>query len=141
MIYTGLHQSPEMVVQTAIQEDVDAIGMSVLSGAHMTLVPRILEIRRTDWIREIVADACLAEMPLAGYFPREVYLLTAGGNLHRLVDGFDRILGRVCMEHDILAGGLNIPPDAEVGDWLVFSHAGAYEASMRYTFGVGGFHE
>jgi diaminopimelate decarboxylase len=115
-------------------------GKAVCEQSHV-LVSRILEIRRTDWIREIVADACLAEMPLAGYFPREVYLLTAGGNLHRLVDGFDRILGRVCMEHDILAGGLNIPPDAEVGDWLVFSHAGAYEASMRYTFGVGGFHE
>jgi len=42
VIYTGLHQTPEQIVETAIQEDADAVGISVLSGAHMTLVPRIL---------------------------------------------------------------------------------------------------
>ena len=43
VIYTGLHQSPEQIVETAIQEDADAVGISILSGAHMTLVPRIVE--------------------------------------------------------------------------------------------------
>lgn len=43
VIYTGLHQTPEQIVATAIQEDADAVGISVLSGAHMTLVPRILD--------------------------------------------------------------------------------------------------
>ena len=43
VIYTGLHQTPEQIVETAIQEDADAIGISILSGAHMTLVPRILD--------------------------------------------------------------------------------------------------
>jgi methylmalonyl-CoA mutase C-terminal domain/subunit len=43
VIYTGLHQTPEQIVETAIQEDADAVGISILSGAHMTLVPRILE--------------------------------------------------------------------------------------------------
>ncbi len=43
VIYTGLHQTPEMIVETAIQEDVDAIGLSILSGAHMTLFPDVLE--------------------------------------------------------------------------------------------------
>ena len=42
VIYTGLHQTPEQIVETVIQEDADAVGISVLSGAHMTLVPRIL---------------------------------------------------------------------------------------------------
>jgi methylmalonyl-CoA mutase C-terminal domain/subunit len=42
VIYTGLHQTPEQIVETAIQEDADAVGISILSGAHMTLVPRIL---------------------------------------------------------------------------------------------------
>jgi methylmalonyl-CoA mutase, C-terminal domain len=46
VIYTGLHQTPEQIVETAIQEDADAIGISILSGAHMTLVPRILELLR-----------------------------------------------------------------------------------------------
>ncbi len=44
VIYSGLHQTPEQIVETAIQEDVDAIGLSVLSGAHMTLFPRVVEL-------------------------------------------------------------------------------------------------
>jgi len=43
VIYTGLHQTPEQIVETAVQEDADAVGISILSGAHMTLVPRIIE--------------------------------------------------------------------------------------------------
>jgi len=46
VIYTGLHQTPEMIVETAIQEDVDAIGLSILSGAHLTLFPRVLELMK-----------------------------------------------------------------------------------------------
>ncbi|MFY9264968.1 MAG: cobalamin B12-binding domain-containing protein [Solirubrobacterales bacterium] len=44
VIYTGLHQTPEQIVETALQEDADAIGLSILSGAHMTLVPKILKL-------------------------------------------------------------------------------------------------
>jgi methylmalonyl-CoA mutase C-terminal domain/subunit len=44
IIYTGLHQTPEMIVEAALQEDVDAIGLSILSGAHMTLLPAVLEL-------------------------------------------------------------------------------------------------
>jgi len=44
VIYTGLHQTPEMIVATAIQEDVDAIGLSILSGAHMTIFPAVIEL-------------------------------------------------------------------------------------------------
>jgi methylmalonyl-CoA mutase C-terminal domain/subunit len=43
VIYTGLHQTPEQIVETVIQEDADAVGISILSGAHMTLVPRIVD--------------------------------------------------------------------------------------------------
>jgi methylmalonyl-CoA mutase C-terminal domain/subunit len=46
VIYTGLRQTPEMVIQAALQEDVDVIGLSILSGAHMSLVPRILELKK-----------------------------------------------------------------------------------------------
>ena len=46
VIYTGLHQTPEQIVETAIQEDADAVGISILSGAHMTLVPRIVDLLR-----------------------------------------------------------------------------------------------
>lgn len=48
VIYTGLRQTPEMVVEAALQEDVDAIGLSILSGAHMALVPRILELLKAN---------------------------------------------------------------------------------------------
>jgi methylmalonyl-CoA mutase, C-terminal domain len=44
VIYTGLHQTPEQIVETALQEDADAVGLSILSGAHMTLVPRVVEL-------------------------------------------------------------------------------------------------
>src|SRR5258708_39292710 len=46
VIYTGLHQTPEMVAAAAVQEDVDVVGLSILSGAHMTLFPRVLELLR-----------------------------------------------------------------------------------------------
>jgi methylmalonyl-CoA mutase C-terminal domain/subunit len=46
VIYTGLHQTPEQIVATVVQEDADAVGLSILSGAHMTLVPRVLELLR-----------------------------------------------------------------------------------------------
>jgi methylmalonyl-CoA mutase cobalamin-binding domain/chain len=48
VIYTGLHQTPEQIVETALQEDADAIGLSILSGAHMTLVPRVLDLLRQN---------------------------------------------------------------------------------------------
>jgi methylmalonyl-CoA mutase C-terminal domain/subunit len=48
VIYTGLHQTPEMIVNAAVQEDVDVIAMSILSGAHMTLFPRVLEMLRAE---------------------------------------------------------------------------------------------
>ncbi|HYR56284.1 MAG TPA: cobalamin B12-binding domain-containing protein [Myxococcaceae bacterium] len=48
VIYTGLHQTPEMIVAAAIQEDVDAIGMSIMSGAHLTLFPAVLDLLRAQ---------------------------------------------------------------------------------------------
>src|SRR3954453_11779134 len=54
VIYTGLHQTPEQIVETAIQEDADAVGISILSGAHMTLVPRILEGLRANDAEDVL---------------------------------------------------------------------------------------
>ncbi len=53
VIYTGLHQTPEQVVETAIQEDADAIGVSILSGAHMTLVPKIVDLLEENEAEDI----------------------------------------------------------------------------------------
>jgi isobutyryl-CoA mutase small subunit len=54
VIYTGLHQTPEQIVETAIQEDADAVGISILSGAHMTLVPKILEGLRSQGADDVL---------------------------------------------------------------------------------------
>ena len=54
VIYTGLHQTPEQIVETVIQEDADAVGLSILSGAHMTLVPRILELLREQGVDDVL---------------------------------------------------------------------------------------
>jgi methylmalonyl-CoA mutase C-terminal domain/subunit len=54
VIYTGLHQTPEQIVETVIQEDADAVGISILSGAHMTLVPRILELLRAEGAEDVL---------------------------------------------------------------------------------------
>jgi methylmalonyl-CoA mutase, C-terminal domain len=54
VIYTGLHQTPEMIVEAALQEDVDAIGLSILSGAHMTLFPAILDLMKQRGLEDVV---------------------------------------------------------------------------------------
>jgi methylmalonyl-CoA mutase cobalamin-binding domain/chain len=57
VIYTGLHRTPEQVIASAVQEDVDAIGVSLLSGAHMTLLPRLLELMRERGLEDKVLVA------------------------------------------------------------------------------------
>jgi methylmalonyl-CoA mutase C-terminal domain/subunit len=78
VIYTGLRQTPEMIAEAALHEDVDAVGLSILSGAHMALVPRILELMRANgqddvklFLGGIVPDADvprLMEMGVAGVY-------------------------------------------------------------------------
>ena len=53
VIYTGLHQTPEMIIEAAVQEDVDLVSVSVLSGAHMTLIPRIRELMNTSGLADV----------------------------------------------------------------------------------------
>jgi methylmalonyl-CoA mutase C-terminal domain/subunit len=57
VIYTGLHQTPEMIAEAAIQEDVDVVGLSCLSGAHMTLFPRVVELLREKGAGDILVTA------------------------------------------------------------------------------------
>jgi methylmalonyl-CoA mutase C-terminal domain/subunit len=64
VIYTGLHQTPEMIATAAVQEDVDVVGLSILSGAHMTLFPRVLELLRKEGREDILITG-------GGIIPRE----------------------------------------------------------------------
>jgi methylmalonyl-CoA mutase C-terminal domain/subunit len=54
VIYTGLHQTPEQIVETVLQEDADAVGLSILSGAHMTLVPKVVELLREQGADDVI---------------------------------------------------------------------------------------
>jgi methylmalonyl-CoA mutase C-terminal domain/subunit len=78
VIYTGLRQTPEMIAESALQEDVDAVGLSILSGAHMALVPRVLDLLRANgqehvrvFVGGIIPDEDaprLLEMGVAGVY-------------------------------------------------------------------------
>jgi methylmalonyl-CoA mutase C-terminal domain/subunit len=54
VIYTGLHQTPEQIAETVLQEDADAVGLSILSGAHMTLVPRVVDLLKEQGAEEVI---------------------------------------------------------------------------------------
>lgn len=108
------------------------------------LITRVLDIRHetSGKIREVVVDGCIAELPLAQtyshrtfYFSRTEPLLD--GNFIPLTQGKARILGRICMEDDVLNGGLNLPQSVEIGDFIIIGDAGGYERSMSYEFGRG----
>ena len=57
MVYTGLRQTPEMIATAALQEDVDVVGLSILSGAHMTLLPRICDLLRREGLDDVLVTA------------------------------------------------------------------------------------
>ena len=98
VIYTGLHQTPEQIVETVVQEDADAVGLSILSGAHMTLVPRIIELLRERGAERVVvtvggtipADdvAALKELGVAEVF-------TPGATTAAAIDFIRGAVGRV----------------------------------------------
>jgi len=73
VIYTGLHQTPEQVVRTCLQEDADAVGLSLLSGAHLTLVPRVVEGLRAEGLEDVL-------VVVGGIIPeRDIETLKAAG--------------------------------------------------------------
>ena len=89
VIYTGLHQTPEQIVETAIQEDAHAVGLSVLSGAHMTLFPKVVQMLRERGASDIVVfgggiipDADIPELEKLGV----AKVFTPGATTHSIVD-------------------------------------------------------
>ena len=89
VVYTGLHQTPEQIVETVVQEDADAVGLSVLSGAHMTLFARVVELLREKDAEDVVVfgggiipAADIAELERLGV--RKVF--TPGASMHEIVE-------------------------------------------------------
>jgi methylmalonyl-CoA mutase C-terminal domain/subunit len=96
VIYTGLHQTPEQIVAAALQEDADAIGLSVLSGAHMTQFRRVLELLAEQGAADItvfgggiIPDADIAELRQLGV----ARIFTPGASTHEIVDWVRSELG------------------------------------------------
>ena len=96
VIYSGLHQTPEQIVETAIQEDVDGIGLSVLSGAHMTLFPRVVELLAERDAADIVVfgggiipDEDIPALEAAGL----AAIFTPGAPLHEITAWVDEQFG------------------------------------------------
>ena len=89
VVYTGLHQTPEQIVETAIQEDADAVGLSVLSGAHMTLFAKVVELLKARDAADIVVfgggiipDADIPQLETLGV----AKVFTPGATTHEIVD-------------------------------------------------------
>jgi methylmalonyl-CoA mutase C-terminal domain/subunit len=96
VVYTGLHQTPEMIVTAAVQEDVDVIGVSILSGAHMTIFPRVMLLLAEQGVDDIcvVGGGVIQEddVPkLKAIGVREVF--NAEASTQDLIDGIERVVG------------------------------------------------
>lgn len=77
VIYTGLHQTPEMIVNAAVQEDVDVVALSILSGAHMTLFPRVLDLLRAEDMDHVLVIG-------GGIMPEEDIVALESQGVHKL---------------------------------------------------------
>ncbi len=96
VIYTGLRQTPEQIVAAAVQEDVDAVGVSILSGAHMTLFPRILQLMREQGLDDvplfgggIIPDEDIPKLKALGV--DEIF--TPGATMESIIDYIHRRVG------------------------------------------------
>ncbi len=95
VVYTGLHQTPEMIVNAAVQEDVDVVGVSILSGAHMTIFPKVMQLLAEQGVDDIcvVGGGVIQEddVPkLKALGVREVF--NAEASTQDLIDGIERIV-------------------------------------------------
>ncbi|HEY0077227.1 MAG TPA: ATP-grasp domain-containing protein [Pyrinomonadaceae bacterium] len=110
-----------------------------MAQPSMALAVRVLEIEETEGeIREAVVDGSIAELPMHFFQPHRILRQDARtGSWEALKRGKTHLLGRLCMEHDIVASNVELPEGVEVGDVLVFCDAGAYDRSMSYVFGRG----
>ena len=95
VIYTGLHQTPEQVVEAVVQEDADALGLSMLSGAHMTLVPRVIDLLRQRGCDDVlvVAGGIIPDADLGPLKERGVAeVFTPGASLERIASWLEAAL-------------------------------------------------
>jgi diaminopimelate decarboxylase len=110
-----------------------------MAQPSMALAMRILEIQEHEEEHvEAVVDASIAELPMYFFYPHRM-LRQCGetGELQPLGRGKTHLMGRLCMEHDIVAANVQLPEGSKAGDLLIFCDAGGYDRSMSYVFGRG----
>jgi diaminopimelate decarboxylase len=100
---------------------------------------RILEIQEhQDKSIEAVVDASIAELPMFAFQPHRILRqCPKSGELTPLGRGKTHLMGRLCMEHDIVASNVGLPAETRAGDLLIFCDSGGYDRSMSYEFGRG----
>ncbi|MBW3630875.1 MAG: hypothetical protein KY464_16490 [Gemmatimonadetes bacterium] len=103
----------------------------------MALATTVLEIRERKEGNDVVVDAAISDLPMAPFYPHRVYAQAPDGRWVPLGRGKDRLLGRICMETDLLASDIALPEGLGQGGKLVIGDAGGYDASMAYNFGRG----
>jgi len=109
-----------------------------LAQPTMALAMTVLEIRQyLGKSCEAVMDGSIAELPMHFFHPHRILAQGADNDWRPLERGNALLLGRLCMEHDIVAANVALPPNSKAGDVLVFCDAGAYDRSMSYVFGCG----
>lgn len=143
LITTYLHKNLPRLERIMIEP-----GRAVSQNA-MAVVSSVLDIRRNGvrkgekgtqgGISEVVLDSCIAELPLIAAYPHRFFLRKSDGSFVKLEKGATKVLGRICMEDDILSPGLAMPESLQIGDKIIIGDAGAYERSMSYEFGRGGY--
>jgi diaminopimelate decarboxylase len=104
----------------------------------MALAMRVLETQEEEGrITEAVVDGSIAELPMHFFQPHRVMARDEAGSWRPLRRGKSHLLGRLCMEHDVVASNIELPEGTRPGDVLVFCDAGGYDRSMSYVFGQG----
>lgn len=120
-----------------LQEIISEPGKA-MAQPSMAIAMRLLEVDNSEpEIKEAIVDGSIAELPMHFVQPHRILHRDAHGQWTTLGRGKTRLLGRLCMEHDILATNIDLPADVRKGDLLVFCDAGAYDRSMSYEFGRG----
>lgn len=108
-----------------------------LAQPCVALLTRVLEVRRSQRHLDVVVDCATSDLPMASFFPHRIVALRRDNSLEPLPNGDDQILGRNCMESDIITEHVSIPAWLVPGNVIAICDAGAYDTSMAYDFGRG----
>jgi diaminopimelate decarboxylase len=140
----GIH-FPEVIKQAKeVLPGIQALLLEpgkALAQPCMALLTQVLEVRHSQRASEAVVDTATSDLPMALAFPHRLLAFGRSGSSSPIPSGDDRIVGRNCMESDIISERIAIPSWLAAGDLVAICDAGAYDASMAYDFGRGRIHD